>query len=129
MRMTEKLTYKLLPRFEMKDDVIQTLNNGNESELALLSLGGGEYFPDWKFAQDICLRLASSEDEKISANACLGLAYVARTKKKLEKHLVKPVLIRELRRHQEFKWRILDAVADINRHMGWNLAYKHLDNE
>ena len=129
MRMTKKLTYVVLPKFETKDDVIRTLNNGKKSELVLLPLGIGEYFPDWKFAQDICLQLAGSEDEKISANACLGLAYVARTKNKLEKYLVKPVFIRELRRHQEFKWRVLDAIADINKYLGWNLAHKHLDKE
>lgn len=125
MRMTEELVYQSLPRFQTKDDVLQVLMNGDRNELASLSLGVGASFPDWKFAQDICLQLTDSEDEKISANACLGLAYIARTKGQLEKYLVKPVLMRELRRHQNYRWRILDAIAAINKYMCWNLAYKH----
>lgn len=129
MSMTEELVYKSLPGFQAKDDVIQVLKNGDHNELVLLPLRVGESFPDWKFAQDICLQLTESGDEKISANSCLGLAYIARTKGKLEKHLVKPVLMRELRRHQEYRWRILDAIEDINEYMCWNLAHKHLNLE
>ncbi|MEM8720522.1 MAG: hypothetical protein AAGE84_14660 [Cyanobacteria bacterium P01_G01_bin.39] len=127
--MTEKLTYKPLPNLETKDNVNHILNHGNKNELAVLALSIGEYFPDWKFAQDICLQLADHNDKTISSNACLGLSYIARTKGNLEKHLVKPILIRELRKHHDFKWRVLDAIADINRYMGWKLAHKHLDDK
>lgn len=95
----------------------------------LLSLGVGQNFPDWKFTQDICLQLADFEEEDIRANACLGLAYIARMKGALEKHLVKPILIRELRVQTELKWRIQDAVRDINQFMGWKLGSKHLRKE
>ncbi|MEE3715297.1 hypothetical protein V2H45_00900 [Tumidithrix elongata RA019] len=93
-------------------------------ELLVLPLAIGENFPDWKYSQDLCLRLAEHPSDKVRANACLGLAYVARTKRRLEKHFVKPILLRELRSQTEFRWRIEDAIKDINHYLKWCLAHK-----
>ncbi len=38
----------------------------------ILPISLGEFFPDWKFAQDTCLKLAEHEDPAIRANAILG---------------------------------------------------------
>ncbi|MEH2128128.1 hypothetical protein [Nostoc sp.] len=66
--------------------------------------------------------LSDRADDRICAKACLGLAYVARTQGKLKKHLVKPVILRELRTQTEWRWRIEDAIADINHYLGCRLA-------
>ena len=58
-------------------------------------------------------------------NAALGLAYIARNHGMLDKRLVKPYLLRELRENVEYNWRIRDAILDINIFMKWNLASKH----
>jgi hypothetical protein len=87
-----------------------------------LPLAVGEYFLDWKYSQDECLRLAEHSSDIVRANACLGLAYVTRTKQRLEKHLVKPILLRELRYQREFRWRVEDAIKDINHYLKWHLA-------
>jgi hypothetical protein len=64
-----------------------------------LPLGLGDSWPDWTYAQDICLRLAEHADAAVRANACLGLAYVARTQRRLEEHLVRPgALARAIRK-------------------------------
>ncbi|WP_343363829.1 hypothetical protein [Listeria seeligeri] len=55
----------------------------------------GRVFRDWKFAQNTCLTLAEHEIPAIRANAILGLAYIARNKRILEKNLVKPVILRD----------------------------------
>ena len=34
------------------------------------------------------------------------LAYIARTKGKLEKHMVKPFLLSELRENSEYQWKV-----------------------
>jgi len=94
-------------------------------ELLVLPLALGEHFLDWKYAQDVCLRLAEHDSLLVRANACLGLAYVARTKGCLEKHLVKPILLRELRSQTKFRWRIEDAILDINHYLKWRLAHKY----
>jgi hypothetical protein len=120
----QPLIYKPLPILNKKEEIENLLSYGTVEDLLVLPLAGGENFPDWKYAQDICLRLADHPSDKVRANACLGLAYVAKTKQRLEKHLVKPILLRELRCQTEFRWRIEDSIKDINRHLKWHLAHK-----
>ena len=118
--------YQPLPILSSKDEIEKLLSCGTVEELVILSLTVGENFPDWKYAQDVCLRLAEHSSDTVRANACLGLAYVARTKQRLEKHLVKPILLRELRCQTEFRWRVEDAIKSINRHLKWNLVRRGL---
>ena len=119
--------YRSLPVVTEKAQVLEIVKNGTQEDLMLLPLSLGEYFPDWKFAQDLCLELAGHEDAAIRGNAVLGLGYIARTKGRLEKHLVKPIILRELRENLAYKWRVEDAIQDINLFLKWNLANKHLD--
>ena len=98
------------------------LKDGNEDELLLLPLRVGEYITYWNLAQDICLKLMEHSNSAIRANAALGLSYIARNHGKLNKRIVKPYLLKELRENKEFNWRIRDAIEDINLFMGWNLA-------
>lgn len=55
---------------------------------------------DWKHAQTICNKSFESDDLRFRANAALGLAYIARTKGQLEKHLVKPLLVKALEKNK-----------------------------
>ncbi|MGI0494200.1 hypothetical protein ACN4EG_20640 [Alkalinema pantanalense CENA528] len=120
--------YRPLPILHTKEEIETLLNVGTIEELLILPLAVGETFPDWKYAQDLCLRLAEHSSDTVRANACLGLAYIARTKQRLEKHLVKPVLLRELRSQTEFRWRVEDAIKKINHYLKWNLAQKYDKN-
>ena len=121
--------YKSLPVITEKIQVLKIMENKIHDELMILPLSVGEYYPDWKFAQDLCIELAKNENSAIRANAVLGLAYIARTKGILEKHLVKPIILKELRENHEYKWRIEDSIEDINRFLDWNLAHKHWEEQ
>ena len=122
--MEKKLIYKTLAAHS-DEEIKRILREGTYEETVRLPLEVGMNHHDWKFAQNVCLQLAEHEDEAVRANAVLGLAYIARTKGKLSKHLVKPVILKELRRMENFKWRIEDAICDINLFLGWNLAFRH----
>jgi hypothetical protein len=122
------MKYSPLPEFSDRQEIEKLIKSESIVELLNLSLAVGENFPDWKCAQDTCLLLAEHKNENVRANACLGLAYIARTKGQLEKHLVKPILLRELRSQVEFRWRIEDAITDINHYLKWHLAFKHKVN-
>lgn len=111
------------------DEALKLLNSEDETELLLLPLRAGEHITEWHQAQDICIRLMEYPSENVRANAALGLAYTARTKGKLDKRIVKPYLLRELRENKEYRWRIVDAINDINLYLGWNLAEKALQKE
>ncbi|WP_233500621.1 hypothetical protein [Paenibacillus antibioticophila] len=111
---------------EYSDQEIEEMLERQEvEELMYLSLSVGMYHHNWKFAQDICLRLAQHENPIVRSNAIMGIAHVARTKRKLDKRLVKPIVLKELRENKENKGTILDAISDINLFLKWNLAKKH----
>ena len=122
--MSEKLVYKPLDRLS-KSQIMEQLEKGTEADLIRLPLSVGEYSDNWKDAQDVCLKLMEHNNAAIRANAALGLAYIARNHGMLDKRLVKPYLLRELRENVEYNWRIRDAILDINIFMKWNLASKH----
>lgn len=101
--------------------------SGSKEERLLLPLRVGEYCHDWKKSQDICLSLIDDDEEAVRANAALGLAYVARTKGRLEKHRVKPALLMLLKTSQEYRWRIIDAIEDINMFLDWKIGQKAVE--
>ena len=125
-----KRVYK--PLEELSDDEIKSILQANDTEtLITLPLSIGMYHMNWKYAQDTCVKLSEHSDPRVRANAILGLAYVARTHKKLEKHIVKPVILRALKNDKEYEWRVKDAIEDINLFMNWDLGEFALnkDNE
>ncbi|WP_321388619.1 hypothetical protein [uncultured Enterococcus sp.] len=118
-----KPIYKPLEEVSEKESK-RIIASGTVEERMLLPLRIGEYSPDWKQAQEYCLSLADDSDERVRANAALGLAYIARTKGKLEKHKVKPVLLQLLRECDAYRWRIIDSIKDINLYLGWKIGIK-----
>ncbi|MBP2656466.1 MAG: hypothetical protein H6Q73_4035 [Firmicutes bacterium] len=120
-----KRHYKPLPILS-ENEIERIMSDGSIEELIILPLTIGENHTQWKFAQDLCIKLSEHPDSRVKANAILGLAYVARTKGKLEKHIIKPILLKALREEKEYKWRIKDALEDINLFMGWNIGEKHV---
>ena len=124
--MTMKPIYRPLEDITY-EEAVRILESGTLEERILLPLRAGETMVDWKQAQTICIKSFESDDSRVKANAALGLAYIARTKGQLEKHLVKPLLVKELRENIENRWRIIDAITDINYYLGWHLEDKALN--
>ena len=125
--MTMKPIYRPLEDITY-EEALRILESGTLEERILLPLRAGEMMVDWKQAQTICIKSFESDDSRVRANAALGLAYIARTKGQLEKHLVKPLLVKELRENIESRWRVIDAITDINYYLGWHLEEKALNN-
>ncbi|OPH51162.1 hypothetical protein BC351_35515 [Paenibacillus ferrarius] len=119
--MDEKRIYKPLDVLS-NDEIKEMLNRNQLDELLTLPLSVSENHTNWKFAQDICAQLSNHESPAVRANAVLGFAYIARTKGKLEKHIVKPIVLRELRENHQYNWRILDSIDDINMFLKWKLG-------
>lgn len=115
--------YKSLPDYS-DEEINRILREGTIKEVIQLPLSVGAYSSNWKKAQDICVKLSIHTDERVRANCALGLAYIARREGRLEKHIVKPVLLELLRNCEEYRWRIIDSIDDINNFMKWNIGYK-----
>jgi hypothetical protein len=123
--MTRNGIYKPLEEFS-NEQINEILKRNNIDELLLLPLSVGEYHENWKYAQDICVKLSVHDNPAIRASAVLGLAYIARTKGMLEKHVVKPIILKELRENEENNGGIVDAIDDINHFMNWKIAANSL---
>lgn len=116
------------PLEQLSDIEINTiLKKRDLDELIKLPLSVGEYHINWKYAQDLCVKLSNHDDARVRANAVLGFAYIARTKGILQKHIVKPIILKELRENKDNQWRIIDAINDINLFMKWNIGKNALD--
>lgn len=106
------------------EEIKQILERRIREELLLLPLSVGEYADKWKTAQNICVKLLEHEDAAVRANAALGLSYIARNHVILDQRIVKPYLLKE---NVEYRWRIMDAIEDINLFLKWHLVDKALD--
>jgi hypothetical protein len=121
-----KRIYQPLPEFD-EEEVEKILQFGSIEELMILPLSIGEYHMNWKKAQDICVELSNNNDERVRANSALGIAYIARTKGKLEKHIVKPVLLKLLNNCSEYRGRVIDSIQDVNIFMNWTIGEKAIN--
>ena len=101
---------------------VEILRSGSNKEKAELAMALGFDCPDYGFAQSMCIQLLQAEDEIVRGNAIIGLAHIARRFGKLDKRVVKPYLLRELRENIKCKDFIADAVHDINMYLGWSIA-------
>jgi len=109
------------------EDIDKILDRNDIDEIIILPLSVGENHTNWKYAQEICVKLSRHENANVRANAILGFSYIARVHGKLEKHIVKPIILKELRENKEFEGTIIDSIMDINIFLKWNLGKKALN--
>ena len=104
------------------ESAVQIMQSGSNEEKAELAMALGFDCPDYGFAQMMCVQLLQVEDEIVRGNAVIGLSHIARRFGKLDKRVVKPYLLRELRENISCKDFIVDAIHDINLYLNWNIA-------
>ncbi len=121
----EKRVYRPLDILS-NQDIQRILENNDVNEMIFLPLSVGEYHLNWKFSQDLCVKLTEHPNAIVRSNALLGLSYTARTKGILEKHIVKPVLLRALKDVELVDGRATDVIEDINIYLGWSIGKKAL---
>ena len=103
-------------------EALELLKSGSHDELLALAPRVGEYLENWREAQDICIRLLENDDPRVRNNAVMGLSYIARVHGKLDKRIVKPYLLREMRCNSQFKEQIKMYIDDINKFLNWNIG-------
>lgn len=101
------------------EEITHILENGTNDDLKLLSMSVGEYSADWKFAQGICLRLLQTDNSEIRANAILGLSYIARVHRMLDRKIVEPFIEKEIKTNRDYHERVQYAAEDIYLFMNW----------
>jgi hypothetical protein len=109
-----------------KEDIFKIIERNQYDELMVLPFNIGESFPDWEFAQEICIKLTKNEDADIRANAIMGLAYTARTKRKLSREIIIPIITKEYKENTQNKGEIEDAIEDINIFLKWDIKIEQI---
>ena len=107
---------------------LEIMKNGTIDELRVLPFSMGEYCDDWKFAQNLCVKLLNHSDEQVRANAVCGLSYIARNHRMLDKKQIENLVFRIFKasadKHCEEK--IREAIHDIYIFMKWRPSLRIL---
>lgn len=79
--------------------------------------------PDCNWAESICARLASHPHKQVRANAILGLGHLARTCRKLNGEIVRPIIERAFRDESpEVRTHAQSTADDIEAYLGWKIG-------
>ncbi|OGO18109.1 MAG: hypothetical protein A2Z14_13315 [Chloroflexi bacterium RBG_16_48_8] len=88
------------------------------------------YDKDWKYAQDVCIKLFDYPNKTVRGNAILGLETIAHRHQTLDKSLVVPILLRGLRdREEEVRTRAKDTINRIAPILDWDIEDDLLKTE
>ena len=113
-------------------EIMQAIKENNEELLKDLCIPLGKMHENWRFSQDVCVKLSDHGNEVIRSSALLGLSMTVMRHLKIEKNIVKPVLLRGRNDQSEVVRNAAEtAINDINSWMKWSIgqAQKNKENE
>jgi hypothetical protein len=104
-------------------EAMDAITKDDVERLRTLPINLGFNHENWRFIQDVCVRLSEHRDSAVRSNSLLGLTYAARFRGKVEKNVVKPVLLRALKDCDSNVAAVAqDAIDDINHLMKWRIG-------
>ncbi|HWA26983.1 MAG TPA: hypothetical protein VG734_15090 [Lacunisphaera sp.] len=114
-----KLVYRA-PEAVLDREAMDAIARDDIERLVTLPIDLGYHHENWRFIQDVCVRLSSHRDWRVRANSLQGLSLTARFRRRLEKNVVKPVLLRALKDERpEVVSTAVDEIRAINRLLDW----------
>ncbi|WP_226661178.1 hypothetical protein [Microbulbifer aggregans] len=119
-----KLIYQDIHTNEFSDSEIWEAIRSNDVEsLTLIPLKLAFCHDNWRFVQDIGVQLSDHDNENVRGNAVRSFAYTAMNHGRVEKRVVKPVLLRALKDNSDWvKACAQETIDDVNRFMGWRIG-------
>ena len=121
----EKMSKRIYraPEAVIDREAMDAIARDDVERLVRLPIDLGFNHENWRFIQDVCVRLSEHRDWRIRANSLQGLVCAARFRGHIEKNIVKPVLLRGLKdEHPDVQSTAIDAIEDINLLMGWRIG-------
>lgn len=111
------------PKATTEQEVFEAIRRNDVERMIKIPIELGFHHENWRFIQDISVKLAEHEDSRVRANALYGIEYAARFRGRVERNIVKPVLLRALRdQDAEVSSRARETIDAVNHLMGWNIA-------
>ena len=82
--------------------VEQALLDDDTEALLRAVIGVSMHDDDWRYAQDLCVRLSSHPHFNVRGNAVLGFGHIARVHRQLDRALVQPIIRAALRDESDY---------------------------
>jgi hypothetical protein len=118
----EKLVYRA-PVPVLDAEAMDAIARDDVERLKTLPIDVAFHHENWRFIQDLCVRLSDHKDPIVRGNALEGFELVAQFHRRLEKNVVKPVLLRGQKDEDAFvAAKARDAIASINHRMKWRIG-------
>ena len=94
------------------EDVEQAIRADDIEALLRAVIGVSMHDDDWRYAQDLCVRLSSHPHFNVRGNAVLGFGHIARVHRQLERSLVQPIIQAALRDESDYIRGQADSAMD-----------------
>jgi hypothetical protein len=109
------------PREWTRDEVERALRDDNPDALLMAVIAVSMNESDWKYAQDLCVKLASHPHFNVRGNAVLGFGHIARIHGKLDRPIVQPLIVAALQDESDYvRGQADSAVDDTKIYLGWH---------
>lgn len=111
------------PKAVSESEVSLAIEGNDVERLRMIPIELGFHHDNWRYIQDVSVQLSGHADAQVRLNALLGLEYAARFKGRIEKNIVKPVLLRARKDPVEaVRLQAEEVIAEINHMMRWNIG-------
>lgn len=115
------MKYEEIPRLTTAQ-VELAISRNQPDELLVAVLSAALYADDRRWAEDVCVRLASHEDPDVRGKAVLGFGHIARINGTLSEGRVKPLIERALRDENSYvRGQAESAADDVELFLRWSI--------
>lgn len=121
-----QLKYEEPPEWT-RDAVERALQDDDANALIRAVIAAAMYDDDWRYAQDLCVRLSSHRHFNVRGNAVLGFGHIARVHGKLKRAVVQPIIEAALRDADDYvRGHGIAAANDTALFLGWKYGRKDM---
>jgi hypothetical protein len=119
-----RLKYEEIPEWT-RDVVERALRDDDPDALLRAVVAVAMHDADWRYAQDLCIRLSSHPHFNVRGNAVLGFGHIARVHRRLDRVVVQPIIEAALRDANDYvRGHGVDAADDTEQFLGWQYDKK-----
>lgn len=119
-----RLKYEEIPEWT-RDAVEQALRDDDPDALLRAVVAVAMHDADWRYAQNLCIRLSSHPHFNVRGNAVLGFGHIARVHRQLDQVVVQPIIKAALRDANDYvRNHGVDAADDTAHFLGWQYEQK-----
>jgi hypothetical protein len=116
--------YEEIPEWS-HEKVEQALHDDDPDALRYAVVAIALHDEDWRYAQDLCVRLSTHAHFNVRGNAVLGFGHIARVHRRLDRAVVQPIIEAAMRDANDYvRGHGFDAADETAHFLGWKYDRK-----